>query len=43
MSQKEKDFEEWFNSLSEEEQRNYFEEEEADYYVDCVKSFPVDY
>ena len=33
-------FDEWFNSLIEEQQKEYVEEMEADYWIDYYKSFP---
>lgn len=31
---------EWFDSLTEEQQKEYVEENEADYWIDYYKSFP---
>lgn len=36
-------FDEWFDSLTEEKQREYIEEMEADYWIDYYKSFPKEY
>ena len=33
-------FDEWFDSLTEEQQKEYVEEMEADYWIDYYKSFP---
>lgn len=33
-------FNEWFNSLTEEQQKEYVKEIEADYWIDYYKSFP---
>ena len=33
-------FDEWFDSLTEEQQKEYIEEIEADYWIDYYKSFP---
>lgn len=33
-------FNEWFNSLTEEQQKEYVKEIEADYWIDYCKSFP---
>lgn len=33
-------FDEWFDSLIEEQQKEYVEEMEADYWIDYYKSFP---
>ena len=36
-------FDEWFNSLTEEQQKEYVKEIEADYWIDYYKSFPEEY
>ena len=33
-------FDEWFDSLTEEQQKEYIEEMEADYWINYYKSFP---
>ena len=33
-------FDEWFDSLTEEQRKEYVEEMEADYWIDYYKSFP---
>ena len=35
-----KTFNEWFDSLIEEQQKEYIKEMEADYWIDYYKSFP---
>lgn len=33
-------FDEWFDSLTKEQQKEYIKEMEADYWIDYYKSFP---
>lgn len=37
------EFEAWFSNLSEEEQKKFFEEEEAEYWIEYEKAFPDPY
>lgn len=43
MIQSSQTFDDWFNSLTEKQQKEYVKEIEADYWIDYYKSFPEEY